>query len=73
MHILKFSFDSYPVDLDVVQPLLPLHDVLHAMHPGVDVPHQDRLAHVLYKTTQRDVERLQQLLDGPDVLLVIEN
>lgn len=30
----------YPVDLDVVQLLLPLHDVLHAVHPDVDVPHQ---------------------------------
>lgn len=65
--------DAYPVDLDVVQLLLPLQDVLHAVQPGVDVPHQDGLAHVLNETTQRDVERLQQLLDGPNVLLVIEN
>lgn len=62
-----------PVDLDVVQLLLPLHDVLHTAHPGVYVPHQDRLAHVLNKTAQRDVERLQQLLDGTNVLLVIKN
>lgn len=63
----------YPVDLDVVQLLLPLHDVLHAVHPDVDVPHQDGLAHVLNKPTQRDVEHLEQLLDGTNVLLVIEN
>lgn len=64
---------NYPVDLDAVQLLLPLQDVLHAVHPHVDVPHQDRLAHVLNKTAQRDVERLQQLLDGTDVLLVVED
>lgn len=68
-----FWADTYPVDLDVVQLLLPLHDVLHTAHPGVYVPHQDRLAHVLNKTAQRDVERLQQLLDGTNVLLVIKN
>lgn len=68
-----FWADAYPVDLDVVQLLLPLHDVLHAMHPDVNVPHQDRFAHVLNMTTQRDVERLQQLLDRTNILLVIEN
>lgn len=68
----RFTFwaDAYPVDLNVVQLMLPLHDVLHAVHPRIDVPHQHRLAHVLNKTAQRDIERLQQLLDGTDVLLV---
>lgn len=65
--------DAYPVDLDVVQLLLPLQDVLHAVHPDVDVPHQDRFAHVLNKTTQRDVQSLQQFFDGTDVLLVIKD
>lgn len=60
-------------NLDVVQLLLPLHDVLHAVHPDVDVAHQDRLAHVLDEAAQRHVERLKQLLDGPEVLLVIQN
>lgn len=65
--------ESHPVDLDVIQLLLPLQDILHAVHPDVDVPHQDGLAHVLNQTTQRHVERLQQLLDGSKVLLVIED
>ena len=60
----------YPVDLDVVQLLVPLHDVLHAVHPGADVPHQHRLAHVLHQAAQGPVQGLQQLLDGPHVLLV---
>lgn len=68
-----FCVKPYPVDLDVVQPLLPLQDVLHAVHPDVDVPHQDGLAHVLNKTAQRDVQRLQQLFDRTNVLLVIED
>lgn len=42
-----FWVDTDSVDLDVVQLLLPLHDVLHAVHPDIDVAHQDRLAHVL--------------------------
>ncbi|KAG7229429.1 hypothetical protein INR49_012820 [Caranx melampygus] len=63
----------YPVDLDVVQLLLPLQDVLHAVHPDVNVPNQDRFAHVLNKTTQRDIQLLQQFFDRSDVLLVIEN
>lgn len=46
------SSDTNPVYLDVVQLLLPLQDVLHAVHPHVDVSHQDRLAHVLNQTTQ---------------------
>lgn len=71
--LLVFWADAHPVDLDVVQLLVPLQDVLHAVQPGVDVPHQDGLAHALNETAQRDVERLQQLLDGTDVLLVIEN
>lgn len=64
---------AHPVDLDAVQLLLPLHDVLHAMHPDVDVAHQHRLAHVLHQAAQRDVQRLQQLFDGTHVLLVIQN
>lgn len=43
------------------------------MHPDVDVAHQDRLAHVLHEAAQRHVERVKQLLDGPNVLLVIQN
>lgn len=64
---------SHPFDLDVVQLLLPLHDVLHAVHPDVDVAHQHGLAHVLNQAAQRQVEHLEQLLDGPDVLLVIQH
>lgn len=64
--------DAHPVDLDVVELLVPLQDVLHAVHPRVDIPHQHRLAHVLNKTTKLEVERLQQLLDGSYVLLVIK-
>lgn len=63
--------NAYPVNLDVVQLLVPLQDVLHAVHPDVDVAHQDRLAHVLDEGAQGDVQRLQQLLDGTNVLLVI--
>lgn len=65
--------DAHSVDLDVVQLLLPLQDVVHAVDPDVDVPHQHRLAHVLNEAAQRHVQRLQQLFDGTDVLLVIEN
>lgn len=65
--------DAYPIDLDVVQLLLPLQDVLHSVYPDVDVPHQHRLAHVLNEPTQRDIQGLQQLFDGADVLLVIED
>lgn len=68
-----FRLDAHPVDLDAVQLLLPLHDVLHAVHPDVDVPHQDGLAHVLNKRAQRDVQHLEQLLDGTNVLLVIQD
>lgn len=64
---------SYFSDLDVVQLLLPLHDVLHAVHPDVDVAHQHGLAHVLNQAAQRHVEHLKQLLDGPDVLLVVQD
>lgn len=64
---------SYFFDLYVVQLLLPLHDVLHAVHPDVDVAHQHGLAHVLNQAAQRHVEHLKQLLDGPDVLLVIQD
>lgn len=63
----------HSLNLDVVQLLLPLHDVLHAVHPDVDVAHQHRLAHVLDEAAQRQVERLKQLLDGPEVLLVVQN
>lgn len=63
---------SYFFDLDVVQLLLPLHDVLHAVHPDVDVAHQHGLAHVLNEAAQRHVEHLKQLFDGPDVLLVVQ-
>lgn len=65
--------NSYPVDLDAVQLLLPLQDVLHAVNPHVDVPHQDGLAHVLDEGAQGHVERLQQLLDGTNVLLVVQD
>lgn len=64
---------SYFFDLYVVQLLLPLHDVLHAVHPDVDVAHQHGLAHVLNQAAQRHVEHLKQLLDGPHVLLVIQD
>lgn len=64
---------SYFFDLYVVQLLLPLYDVLHAVHPHVDVAHQHGLAHVLNQAAQRHVEHLKQLLDGPDVLLVIQD
>lgn len=64
---------SYSFDLDAVQLLLPLHDVLHAVHPDVDVAHQHRLAHVLNEAAQRHVEHLEQLFDGPNVLLVIQH
>lgn len=66
-----FRARPYPVDLNAVQLLLPLQDVLHAVHPDVDVPNQDRFAHVLNKTTQGEVQLLQQLFDWPDVLLVV--
>lgn len=48
----ELGVDAYPVNLDVVQLLLPLQDVLHAVHPHVDVPHQDGLAHVLDEAAQ---------------------
>lgn len=63
---------SHFFDLDVVQLLLPLYDVLHAVHPDVDVAHQHGFAHVLNEAAQRHVEHLKQLFDGPDVLLVIQ-
>lgn len=78
MHVFEFSevpevATPHSFNLDVVQLLLPLHDVLHAVHPDVDVAHEDRLAHVLDEAAQRHIERLKQLLDGPEVLLVIQN
>ena len=61
----------HPVDLDVVQLLLPLQDVLHAVDPDVDVSYQNRLPHVLDQAAKRHVQALEQLLDGTHVLLVI--
>ena len=64
---------THPIDLNVVQLLFPLQDILHAVHPDVNVAHQHRLAHVLDQAAQGDVERLQELLDGSHILLVIQN
>lgn len=43
---------THPVYLNVVQLLLPLQDVFHAVHPDINVSHQHRLAHVLHQTAK---------------------